>query len=270
MPSSAKLIPISAQAIILSDILGMNSFDSHVNALEWATTSEWLHLVASIKSVCIDVVQHEKSFGWCENADTHTMQMDRMLNESVKALTEFVFAWNALESTITNVNPPKNRDKSKRGKIRNASAFIESHFDRHSILYGYRQSLIEFLEIAEHYLDPQRLTGKLAEGSETGFAGSGLICIYELRNKFAHGALNIHEVNLEDEKSGAHFKVFQLATRITLLSIQHLLLAKFESCTETVESRWKDANGEKEYPIGKVLRECHFFVTENSSQTSLF
>ena len=107
----------------LSSILG----DTRL-AGDWEDVAEWLYISGGIKSVEVDTLQFNNSFGFCSAADDFDMTREKLLNKFVLAMSRFNFLWGGLEACLNNINPPKHPDKSKRGKISNACYFLNIYY----------------------------------------------------------------------------------------------------------------------------------------------
>jgi len=109
------LIPLEKHCSNLVSVLGETEL-----AVDWMPVAEWLHLAASVKSVEIDIIQHDQGFGYCSAADEYSMSREVLLNEFATGIVKFNFVWGALESS-GRFNP----------EVHNHLSCIRSHVFRH-------------------------------------------------------------------------------------------------------------------------------------------
>lgn len=225
----------------------------------WANAAYWLHTASSVIYVQANVTQHDPSFGYCSAPDEYNLSREKLLESSITELTIFNFVWGALEILIDVIKPPKNPDKSKRGKIRDTCSYLQARFDKKPILIGYLDELAHFRNIANNFLEKNKVEHRFKQGAEFGVAGVGLFAVYALRNSFAHGSMKLPEPNEDNQPISKHAETIHIATRILLLSIQMLLLAHHgESKTDIHMYEWlEDIDCDNTYPLWVILRGCH-------------
>lgn len=111
--------------------------------------AEWLQLAASIKQVEVDVIQYQKGFGFCRDADEYSIAREKLLKTFIFELARFNFVWGGLEASINNVKPPKHPIKNKRGKIRNTCYLFELYFYSKSPIALLEEQVLAFRDAAK-------------------------------------------------------------------------------------------------------------------------
>ncbi|VEF25874.1 Uncharacterised protein [Shewanella baltica] len=227
------------------------------DVVEWGGVYQWLHISASIESVSLDTIKYNQSFGWCAPADEFDLARDKLLPIFATKLAIFNFVWGALESTIDIVKPPKNPDKSKRGKIRDTCFWLSSFNKSEPIPELLTQTTL-FRALALQSIGYDRVEKRISATDEFGATGVGLYGVYELRNLFAHGSMEFPYPDGENLPVCAEIDLVDCATRIVLFSIQLLMLKHFpnpEDYEVFVTSVSGNLDGETN--LSYALRVCH-------------
>lgn len=253
-----NLIPIADHCVFLVTALANTR---HI--VEWENVADWLQLASSVKSIDIDVIQHDLGFGYCSAADEYSMSRETLLKEFVTALVVFQFVWGGLESALNVINLP-GRCGTRRGKISDACFYLGGDFQGKSSLPHLHEEALNFRSAAQECFGYHRVEERFARATEYG-AGAGLFGVYELRNAFAHGSMEFPEPDEENRPISAHAGMVRHATRVTLISLQMLLLAYFRESDELVLIQWQTSLLE-EYPLSAVLRECHMAIEDDKAQ----
>lgn len=218
----------------------------------WMKLKEWLTAASGIVSVRFDTIRYDDSHGWCSPADEFNSARDVLLQQYVTELTRFTYCWTALESTVDVIDPPR---AAQRGKINGACYYIQQHSPddngvtcyRH-VLYDFRQLLTDCGEVDVHkrFRSPEFVSTR----------SLALYVIRYVRNRFAHGTLHLPIPDSENQPTSPYVPLIQLASRLTLMSIQHLLAAAHETHVHT----WKailDDGFEIEHEFHAFLASLH-------------
>lgn len=224
---------------------------------EWGGVYQWLHISASIESVSLDTIKYNQSFGWCAPADDLDLARDKLLPIFTTKLAIFNFVWGVLESTIDIVKPPKNLDKSKQGKIRDACLWLSS-FDKSEPIPELLTQTTLFRALALKSIGYERVEKRISATDELGSTGVGLYAVYELRNLFAHGNMEFPYPDGNNLPVCAEIDLVDCATRIVLFSIQLLMLKHFPN-PEDYEVFVTSVSGslDGETNLSYALRVCH-------------
>ena len=233
------------------------------DCVEWCKVYEWLHIAGSIKSISLDTIKNNSSFGWCRNADEYAIARDELMQSFVCKLAIFNFTWGALESAIEIIKPPKHPDKSKRGKISDTCFLLGQKFDVNTQPIGLQQETSNFKEISAQCFGFERIQDRIVKVTDYGESGVGLYAVYELRNLFAHGSMSFPEPDDENQANSPFDSLIEHATRIVFLSIQMLMLQYFD--VEEYEI-WHDG---EITTLDVILRCCHLIENEEVEQMAL-
>lgn len=204
-------------------------FDQTEEPNLWRKPTEWLTTASGIVAVRFDTIRYDDSHGWCAPAGEFNSAHDALLQRYVTELTRFTYCWIALESVVDVIAPPK---AAQRGKINCACYYIQQHspddngvvYYRH-VLHDFRQTLIDCGELKVH----ERFRSR----AHVSIRALALYVIYYVRNRFAHGTLHLPIPDPENQPQSPYVPLIQLASRLTLMSIQHLLAAAHETYVHT-------------------------------------
>lgn len=259
------LVDFETHCSRLSSILG----DTQLVG-DWEDVAEWLYISGAIKSVEVDTLQFNNSFGFCSAADDFDMTRENLLNKFVLAMSRFNFLWGGLEACLNTINPPKHPDKSKRGKISNACYFLNIYYSKNSYppLLLLREEVETFRLAARECLGYEPVDTRFKLADDLG-PGLGLFAVYKLRNLFSHGNLRF-PYPYEDQPHSEHAKMITSATRVVLLSIQMLLLAHYQHPKIKVPYLYNFDLDRDEEILWIALSGCHLDTGVSEFQMRLF
>ena len=258
------LLPLHNHAARIAEVLALRE-----NPTEWFSVCEWLQVASSVEAVTVNTRKFNTSFSWCSSANEFDDAREDLLRKFVQEYSIFSFVWGAVESAITLIGPPKHSDKAKRGKIRDAAYYLQSAFDDRAEVRGLSQEIGSFCAAARACLGTKAVDKRLDEIGEFGGAGIGLYVVYELRNQFAHGAIQFPEPDKENRPISEHQLMVSQASRVALLQLQMLLLAHLHPKDEPVTFGRALSAGSEEVPLYTALRTCHLEPTDEIFQLSL-
>lgn len=242
------MIPIPEHASEICKIL-----EHTEEPMLWNNLGDWLTVASGIVSVRFNSIRFDDNFGWCSSADEFNQAREQLFQQCVSELTRFTYCWGALECAIDIVDPIR---APQPGKINNAAYYIgnRSPQDRGFPLYSdvlgrFRQILIDELP------EEKNILSRFEAPPFVPFRALGMYVIYCFRNQFAHGALDFPLPDPENQPNNPYTQLIPLASRLVLLSIQHLLAATHKEHTET----WIDfvKGEEEEREFHSYLRSLH-------------
>lgn len=223
--------------------------------VEWPRLCEWLHIASGIVNVQFDVIRFDTCFGWCSDADEFSCSREEILEKYITELTRFTYVWSALESLINDINP---EESPERGKINSICYYMKNRLAPCHIIYPYL-SLMEELQIilSKSGVDEQEIFKRFKGTLHLSEHGLGIYVIYKLRNLFLHGSLNFPYPDEENQPKSLYPKLVSLSTRITLLSIQMILLAFYISSDIATICHWESDKDDNFYPVKEVVKNIH-------------
>lgn len=249
--SQRALKPIGQHCYDLAEAMGIiEPCDSML------VVSEWLRVAAAIKSVDVDWIRFETSFGWCSGADHYELAKEEILQRFLTNLTVFMYTWGAVEAAIEAISPPPHPDKSKRGKISNACHYICAYFRNRLTIAPYLEFVGQFYGLASKSPSYEELMDQFTMRNDIGPEGFGLFAVYKLRNKFAHGDMIFPGPDAEHRPISDAPSIVERATRIVLLSIQMLALVHCADKGLSIERPLSE--DDYETPLTEWLRVLHF------------
>lgn len=218
----------------------------------WLPVQEWLEVASGILSVRFGIVQFDDRIGWCESADEFNNAREELLQRYVTELTRFTYCWAALECAIDVIDPP---DAPQRGKINKACYYIQQHSSNERGVPCYCDVLSDLQEIV-YNLEETKISNRFKKPpSFVSDRALALYAIYLLRNQFAHGALHLPFPDEDHRPQSPYVRLIQLASRLTLMSIQHLLAAAHRADFFTWEAIHDE--GEVEHKLDTFLASLH-------------
>ena len=242
-----NMISLAEHASELAKLLG---FIEDPDA--WVPIQEWLKVASGIRSVRFETVQFDDSHGWCESADEFYNARDELLQRYVTELTRFTYCWAALECAVEVIDPP---DAPQRGKINKACYYIQQHSSNDRGVPWYCDVLSDLREIVYNLEEPKISNRFKRPPSFVLIRSLAMYVIYSLRNQFAHGALHLPFPDEDHRPQSPYVGLIQLASRLTLMSIQHLLAAAHRADFLTWEAIHDD--GEVEHEFDTFLASLH-------------
>ncbi|HGY1013642.1 TPA: hypothetical protein ACNUUK_001922 [Aeromonas salmonicida subsp. smithia] len=245
------MLPLNEHIAILSDIMTSKHEDIHL----WAGAYEWLKIAASIESIKLDTLKYDHSFGLCESAYKYDIARDALLQSFTKHLAIFNFVWGGLESTIEIIKPPKNPDKSLRGKVSDTCLLLRNV--ENTVPELLNQTKL-FKEIASRRFGYSKVEDRFDKAGYFGELGIGLYAVYAFRNQFAHGSMIFPQPEDDDKPICIENELVMIATRIVLLSMQLLLIHHNQNAKnyEIYLVSYKNWLG-GELLLDTALRTCH-------------
>ena len=213
---------------------------------------EWLTVASGIRSVRFEIVQFDDSYGWCESADEFNNAREELLQRYVTELTRFTYCWAALECAVEIIDPP---DAPRQGKINKACYYIQQHSSNERGVPCYCDVLSDLQEVV-YNLEETKISDRFKKPpSFVSDRSLALYVIYSLRNQFAHGALHLPLPDEDHQPQSPYIRLIQLASRLTLMSIQHLLAAAHRADFLTWEVIHDE--GEVEHEFDTFLASLH-------------
>lgn len=251
---NSLFLPIDEHAINLISVLSR-----WPGSRDWDPVAEWLSVAGSLEGVSLNSAKLNPSFGWCSQADEFDMAREDLMTGFVRDLTLFSFCWGALESALKIIEPPRQPEAAKRGRIREACYYLRDKFSSRSALVGLNDELSRFRVAACECLGSERVERRFSEELAFGSQAIGLYAVYELRNDFAHGSLVFPMPDEENRPISEHSTMVQSASRIVLLQLQMLLLACSDESNVGALKISCDFGGfdDEDAPLDTALRICH-------------
>lgn len=100
--------------------------------------------------------------------------------------------------------------------------------------------------------------------------GIGLSVVYEIRNEFAHGSFLFPEPpDWGIEKKALEVDIFSVASRIVLLSIQMILIAKYKNDVSEIQAETFGIGDEIYVKTIDYLRLLHYYDFESTEDEQL-
>jgi len=198
-----------------------------IDRVEWQQPLINLKIASGLKSLDYDATRFDDSIGWCGLADIMADHQEVLERKLVLELCRFHFIWSSLEAAM-DVAVPLNFLTKPLGKVNKTCSFIKSKanigikFDSYLRELGYLEELLtedsfyngifEEIEMPEH----------------VDIFGKGIFLAYKLRNRLAHGALDI-PITMQEEEEHLDADIVCSLSRLALFTIQFLAIVDLEA-----------------------------------------
>lgn len=204
---------------------------------------DWLNLCTNIKDVDFDIGKYDEGLLYCGSAWDYVCEQTEIWKNINIKLIQFNYSWCALE-TIIDLQVDEHLI-SKKGKINAACMWLknnlqiaeipETYIDVYDKMIGQLKSILQF------EADLQ----KLGISDEDNFpnkecankSGAGLLVVYKIRNRLAHGSLTFPTPSDYDWNIDEYItpELVDLAISIVLFSIIMILLVDCKEFDEVVD-----------------------------------
>lgn len=192
---------------------------------DWGQVGDYLSIAAGIFNIEF-LFNYYNRCDLCTIADNYDDSMGEKYSKIVVELTLFMFIWASLEALIDLII--SNTEKEKEGgKIKAACTLLEHTFINQNCLPFYDELLKSLKEMAFSSEIFRRFIINIKENQFNNTSGEALELIYKIRNSFAHGFLKF---SIETDNAIMDIKddkIINLSSKLTLISMQMLLLAYF-------------------------------------------
>lgn len=194
---------------------------------------DWLNLCTNIKHVEFDVGKYDEGLLYCGSAWDYALEQMNILESINIKLIQFMYAWCALETIIeVQVDEQSVLDK---GKINATCFWLKNNLrlsDIPSVYLKIYDEMIEQLKLVYQFeAELQKLgiteNSKFPNKKWVNKSGAGLLVVYKIRNKLAHGSLIFptpDDIECGDTEEHISPKLIDSAISIVLFSIVMLLL----------------------------------------------
>lgn len=199
---------------------------------------DWLRVAASIESVFVNTLPFAEGVMYCSGAAEYEDKRSDLLSEVLKDQLRFTFVWGAFETLAKIIDPPivPKNVKARCSIVDRVAYLLKNAFDQSNFIpWGYNYWLGE-LKIALGSSDTFYVKKHFTLTACAGHSGLAISIIRRIRNQFAHGIVNLPEPEKYTGKKPTEPVIVKLSTRLVLLTMQMMLLAKYQT------PRWNDEN----------------------------
>ncbi len=194
---------------------------------------DWLNLCTNLKSVSFDIAKYDESVLYCGSVWDYVEKQSEIWEEYNFKLIQFNYAWCALESLI-DVFLSKKDIKDDGGKIKALNIYLTKRLKNTDIpdMYAefYKNLVLGMLHVEQFKKSLENLSISLEDlypnkDKHISF-GSGVLVVYKVRNRFAHGTLKFptpddEEYECQDQLT---IEMIELSTAIVLMTIAMVLM----------------------------------------------
>ena len=264
---SEHLVDLRYHSALLADVLG----HPHIamdrrreiimrdgETLDWMNASSWLHFAASVNDVSVDTAYFDESVMMCGRANDYHNAKSDLFSELASAMTTFGFCWNALESVIKVIDPPRvpRNIKSNARLIDNGIYFLATEYEPRLPVRCYNETAGGLLDLVRQ-LPYYRTSCAIQFDSFMTMPGYGLHIVRKIRNKFAHGTIELPEPEEWSQSPPRDTELIAESTRVVLLTMQMMLIAFFKNDSFSVECLKEEDGFTREDDVEYVLRCLH-------------
>lgn len=280
----SELVDLHEHCFLLSGLMAEmykappRSSGAHDDGWSWFSAGDWLKLAAGVQKVEIDTSRFDETVMWCNSAWAYESKRSELLSQFATRLTTFNFVWGSLETVIKIIKPPyvPSSIKKRANAIDNAIFYLKNEDARFLRIPLYDDTLARLrlvLRTSSQYKD---LVREFKIDSFRSVPGLGAHIIRIIRNDFAHGSATFPEPDDWESKDVLnselrHLDLIETSSRLTLFTIQMLLLAYFKNSHFGIECLRDEDGMNYEEDIEMVLRVIHINDHHsNPSQPRLF
>lgn len=202
----------------------------------------WLEVASGIISVDFDSARYDYCALLCSPIGKYEAERTELLSRLVHQLTVLNFVWGALEETIRLIDPPDH--PRYRGRINSACYYLMCEYGNSKLPY-YDDVLCQ-LQATLLKIDYYREHAKEFKlKSHVDHSGVGISVVYKIRNHFAHGTLVMPNPDMEEDRDEPELDIelVELSSRIVLMTIQMLLLARIKDNNYEIDELRIDIDG---------------------------
>jgi hypothetical protein len=201
--------------------------DEQGENINWWHVAEWLYIAASIETVDIDTTHFDPSVLYCGEALKYEVDRSELLSKVTTALSVFNFTWGSLESVIKLIEPPKvpKAIKSRTSPIDEAIYYLKTDYEPEKPLTFFDDVMAEMCDVLTKVPYYASLALQCQLKPHMSISGIGLNIVRRLRNKFAHGTLQMPQPEQWSDIRPFDTQLIELSTRTVLMSIQMLTMA---------------------------------------------
>ena len=270
-----QLIDLQEHCFRLSILLGQ------LDQFDFLSASDWLTIASGIESVKVNTSKFDYDIMYCGSAYDYEEKRSELLSQLSTRLTIFNFVWGSFESTAKSFSLPALPKYLKRGSgsiVDRSIWYLKQHYGLKPHIAFYDDTLYllrQLLEVNEFY---SNYCKEIKLHNFADVSGLGLHIVRKIRNELAHGSavMPLPDDWGEDakkvlESEYRHLNLIDAGTRITLFTIQMLLLAIVGENNVNVRCL-SNAEGEKiESSVQLALCQIHLELDEiNLDQLLLF
>lgn len=201
--------------------------DENVTLLD---AHEWMQVASSVVSVDVVTGRFDDSIAYCENIWKFEAARSELLSRFITELICFSFTWGSFELVAKLIDPPK-IPKSlhvSSSLVDRTIFFLKSQYEPMQPVVLYNTVLDDLRQILNAIPRYDDLSGQFEPQLFIGAAGVGLHVVRRIRNKLAHGALEMPLPEAWSLTQPLDVELIEISTRVLLLTIQMLLLAYYK------------------------------------------
>lgn len=221
--------------------------------------ANWFWMASSINSVDFDGVIYDSAFIMCGFAHDYETKKQKLHGKLINELTLFLYVYSGFESLLNNLKLPS--CQHKQGKVNKAKNYIKtrytnyfSTFPRYMNIVGQLRALIKESSMKEY-------EKYFSIDDCTDYNGIGLKVVYKLRNKLAHGSFSFPEPCDWSFELPLESEIIRLSTRVLLISIQMIMLAKHQGNFKNLFLSELNIAGFNRINENEQINEFHFLRT---------
>ena len=241
--------------------------------LDPLNAAEYLLIASSIDSVEVDTTRYDQSVMYCDLAADHETKWSNLLSDFTAQLTIFGFVWGAFETVTKVIKPPRVPKSVKPGSswVDEAIFYLKNRYEPMPPPIPYDIVVTDLRQALERIRCYGNLTDEFRVQPGMGTTGVGLHVVRRIRNRFAHGTMEIPVPEAESYVAGLHMAVIGLSTAVVLLTLQTLLSAFFKDVSLAIEDLSDEWDGLLPESLADVLQTLQLRLPDiDESQPPLF
>lgn len=203
---------------------------------------DWLALCTNIRDVDFDIGKYDDGLLYCGRAWDYVCEQTEIWKSINVKLIQFNYSWCALETIID--AQVSEQLISKNGKINATSMWLKTNLSTFDVpkmyINVYDKMIRQIKSITQFEKDLQKLG--ISENNNypnkqcANISGAGLLVVYKIRNRFAHGSLKLPTPSDYDWNADEYItaELIDFAISVVLFTIIMLLLVDCKEFDEVV------------------------------------
>jgi hypothetical protein len=184
---------------------------------------DWLRFAFGMNKIEVNTTFFEEECFMCKNVFDYEHATSYVLEECGTEITRFLYIWHSFEALMSFLGVPQKTPEK-------TITFLRENYDERFPLPDYFRVIQE--ELIQLY--PKDINNKIKDykkknGKEFDFgqAGKAFYIVKKKRNHIVHGAFNLPEASLDEDRFDKHY-VFEEFSRILLMIMQMMIISSID------------------------------------------
>lgn len=221
---------------------------------QFTPACDWFSIASRIQSIDYNIWKYNDSMALCECADEYDEEKGKVDQAVVENIVTFTLIWSGLEALITKMNLPKHPRFA--GKINSATYLLKENLESEKFC---KCAYLNLVNALKKYLDESAITIPPFRNQDAfSTLGEGIQLVYQIRNNFAHGSFTFPDPEEWSMKRVVEDKIIKIASYITVITAQYLILATFKDANLETENYNDETDQDITIKLFDHFKSLHF------------